>query len=564
MVTGDDLTLDLDAVRQVFLVESMEGLAEMEGALLELERDPGSTEALHLVFRQAHTIKGGAATLGLTTVADVAHAIEDLLERLRSGEQSLTSELATLLLQAVDALRDAIPAAIDGDGQQDAATQRVIARLGDASAVGLAAAHHDTDASSIGRLDAAGSSARSTRTRTLRVDSAKLDRLLDLSGEIAIARGRLRQALEGGMVDADAALSALWEADGLHQEMQEEVMRARMVPLAQVFRPLVRMMRDVSMSQGKLARLVIEGEDVEVDMTVIEHLRDPLTHMLRNAVDHGLEHPGVRQAAGKSPVGTVSVSARHERGNVVIDVHDDGVGLSRERILARATRAGLVAEGVEPSDVDAYRLIFLPGFSTAEQITDLSGRGVGMDVVRRNVEALRGTIALSSVEGQGTTITIRLPLTLAIIQGFAVGIGEEAYLVPLDAVTECLGLPEDLRGSSDPYAVLNLRGEVLPLVRLRQRLGHDGGHHRKASVLVVRDDHGAAGLVVDALHGESQAVIKPLGRMLTGTPGVSGSTILGNGRVALILDVPAILEEARADQRRRTATDAAVSHAASD
>lgn len=543
--------IDMDAILELYLAESLEGLGEMEAALMELERHRDNPELVHLLFRQAHTIKGGAATVGLADVSELAHALEDLLDQLREGTMAVSSAIVTLLLRAVDALRAAIPDAVRGAEELAPEYQTVLAALvshRDHTVPGHPA--HPTPAepmSIVPRPDGAGVA----RARTLRVNVDKLDQLLDLTGEMAIMRGRARQAFESRHQDGDEPmLAALWELDRLQHELQEQVMKVRMVPLGPVFRQFARTTRDVSMSQSKLAHLVVEGEDVELDMTVVEQLRDPLTHMLRNAIDHGLELPAARQAAGKPSIGTVTLRARHDRGGVLIEIADDGAGLDRERILRRARQAGLVEDGAQLSDAEVYRLILVPGFSTAETVTELSGRGVGMDVVRRNVEALRGTLTLESRGGAGTTIGIRLPLTLAIIQGFAVGVGEETYLVPLDAVTECLRLPAEERLRDEATGLLELHDEMLPYIRLRHRFALPGRGATHESVLVVRDERGQVGLVVDALHGESQAVIKPLGKMFSNITGVSGSTILGNGRVALILDVPTLLDAARSAASR--------------
>jgi two-component system chemotaxis sensor kinase CheA len=318
----------------------------------------------------------------------------------------------------------------------------------------------------------------------------------------------------------------------LQAELQELVMRARMVPVGSLFRQYARTVRDVSVAQGKIAQLVTVGDDVELDTSAVEVLRDPLTHMIRNAVDHGLELPADRVAAGKPAVGRITLEAKHDGGSVVIRVSDDGLGLDRDRIRARA---GSDAE----SDAEILELIFAPGFSTSETVTEISGRGVGMDVVRRAVESLRGTLAVDSRPGAGTTFTIRLPLTLAVIDGFGVAVGGETYVVPMDHVVECVELPGDLR--HDGTGVLLLRDEVVPFVRLRHHFGVAGASPDRENVLIVQHEGAKAGLAVDALHGASQTVIKPLGDYFPHVPGVAGSSILGNGRVALILDTPGIL-----------------------
>jgi two-component system chemotaxis sensor kinase CheA len=334
-------------------------------------------------------------------------------------------------------------------------------------------------------------------------------------------------------------LEAHHDADRLLLDLQEQVMRARMVPLGPFFRQYARTVRDLARAHGKAVTLEIEGGDVEVDTRIVERLRDPLTHMIRNTIDHGIESPELRAAVGKPAEGRLTLRARHEAGQIVMQVSDDGAGFIRSRIAERALDMGLAPETL--SDQELLGLVFAPGFSTATAITELSGRGVGMDVVRRNIEALRGTIEIHSVEGAGSTITIRLPLTLAIIDGFTVGVGEDTYVLPLEAVRECLALPAGTHQNGAGGGVMPLRGKPLPYLRLRDLFGHEGPAPIREHLVVVSQGDALAGIAVDALYGEGQAVIKSLGRSLGTLPGVSGSTILGNGRVALILDVAQLL-----------------------
>ena len=319
-------------------------------------------------------------------------------------------------------------------------------------------------------------------------------------------------------------------------------MQARLVPLGPVFRRHVRTVRDAANSRGKLARLVIEGEEVEVDTSVVDHVRDPLTHLVRNAIDHGIESPAARVAAGKDPCGTVTLRAYHQGGVIVLEVADDGKGLDRDRILARARESGLVAEGALPGGAEVLRLIFEPGFSTADAVTEMSGRGVGLDVVQKNVAALRGMVGVVSEPGRGTTITMRLPLTLAVIAGLNVGAGGETFVIPLEAVVECLELSEDEKPHEDGRGVVNVSGQSLPFVSLCHLFGHGGSPGRR-EVVVVRTEEGMAGLAVEVIHGEGQTVVKPLGKMFREVTGVSGASILGDGRVALILDIAAIVHQ---------------------
>jgi two-component system chemotaxis sensor kinase CheA len=295
--------------------------------------------------------------------------------------------------------------------------------------------------------------------------------------------------------------------------------------------------RDVSRDLGKDIELIVTGGEAELDKTVVEKISDPLTHMVRNAIDHGIESAEMRIAAGKPARGRVRLNAFHESGSIVIEVADDGGGLKRERIKKKAIEKGLLSADADPSNGDLFKLLFEPGFSTADQISNLSGRGVGLDVVKRNIEALRGTAQIDSQEGVGTTMSIRLPLTLAIIDGFLIGVGKSAYVIPLDMVEECI----ELRPGETKNNVLNLRGEVLPLIRLREYFALAGRSGRRENVVVVKYAGSKAGLVVDELMGEFQTVIKPLGQIFTHLRGISGSTILGSGEVALILDVPSLI-----------------------
>jgi two-component system chemotaxis sensor kinase CheA len=324
-------------------------------------------------------------------------------------------------------------------------------------------------------------------------------------------------------------------------------MDVRLVPVGPLFQQFARSVRDISQSHNKLARLEIVGADVEVDTRVLEHLKDPLLHMIRNAVDHGIESPRVRHSVGKVPCGALTLTAFHKAGNILIQLSDDGAGFNRQRILAKARALDLLPGGEKITDQELFNLVFKAGFTTADTITDLSGRGVGMDVVRRNIELLRGNIEIQSTEGKGTTITIRLPLTLAIIDGFSVIANNETYVIPLEMISECLELPAD-QISNEAVGVLSLRGEPLPYVRLREVFGKPDHRPERENVVVVHRDGGYAGIAVETLLGECQAIIKPLNRIFCDVPGVSGSTILDNGRVALILDVSTLLREVAADQ----------------
>jgi two-component system chemotaxis sensor kinase CheA len=534
------MDIDMAAILPVFLAEAEENLAQVEDALLALEASPGDAETLNTVFRAAHTLKGNAANLGLAPVAEFAHGVEDVLDRLREGSIVLTASLTGLLLRAVDALRVLVPAAVAGLDELPEGDRALLMRIGDCA--GGRGCGEDEDHEALPAGAAHPAAAVEARRPTLRVRVDSLDRALDLVGEIAIARGRLGQLLADG-APREALAEAHGDADRLHGELQESVMRLRMVPLGPVFRPYLRTVRDLAFANGKLCRVVVEGEEVEVDTSVVEHLRDPLTHLVRNAVDHGIELPEVRRRAGKDPCGTVTLTARHEGGSIVVCMSDDGAGLDRARIAARARALDLASDPERMGDAELFRLILEPGFSTAETVTDLSGRGVGLDVVRRGVEALRGSLSIESRPGQGTAFTLRLPLTLALVEGFAFAAGGETFIVPLEAVVECMELPR-VRHEGVGEGVVSLRGAPLPYLRLRDALGLPGEPPRRESMVVMRHESGNAGLVVDTLLGATQSVVKPLGTAFDSVSGFSGSTILGSGRVGLILDVPVLVRRA--------------------
>jgi two-component system chemotaxis sensor kinase CheA len=525
------------ALLEAFLAESNEGLSAAEEALLILERTPEDADALGAVFRAVHTIKGNSGIFDFDAMTRVAHAVEDLLDRLRAGQTVVSNGIITLLLESVDVLRDLLSES-DRTRALSAPELQLVEQLQAADSLQVTTQS----------VTKAAGHARSERvSRTLRIDLAKLDRLLDLSGEIGIARGRLSEMLSDPAITTRAALEAQRDADHLHLELQELVMKLRMVPVGPTFRQFQRIVRDTARSLGKEAELRIEGVDVEVDMTVIEHLRDPLTHMIRNSVGHGIEAPVVRLAAGKPAAGMLVLRSFREAGTIVIELSDDGGGIDRDRVIRRAREQGLAA-GETLTDAQVTELIFQPGFSTAETVTDLSGRGVGLDVVRRNIDAIHGSVSVESEPGRGTMFRVRLPLTLAIVDGLGVGVDGESFVIPMEAVVEALHLPAGSTGHDRATGMLTHRGESIPFIRLRERLSLEPGRAERENVVVVRYARGRAGLVVDELHGECHTVVKPLPKSLRGIPGLSGSAILPNGRIAFIVDVPGLLQ-VEIDQR---------------
>ena len=377
-------------------------------------------------------------------------------------------------------------------------------------------------------------------SQTVRVNAEKLDTLIDLIGELVIAsasiESEIRETGIGRLVEASLPMVRLVE------EVRDSTLNLRMVQIGDTFNRFHRVVRDVSKDLGKSIELQISGGDTELDKTVIEKITDPLTHLVRNAIDHGIEATELRVQAGKPETGHLRLNAYHESGSIVIEVADDGGGLNRDRLMAKAVEKGLVSADAEMSDQDVYQLIFEAGFSTANAVSNISGRGVGMDVVRRNIEALRGTIEIDSVPSSGTTIRIRLPLTLAIIDGFLVEVGKNAYVIPLEMVVECIELREEDRVAIEKRGYINLRGEVLPYARLRELFNLPGEPAKRESIVVVQYGTIRAGFAVDSLQGEFQTVIKPLSKLFESLSGIGGSTILGSGDVALILDVPSLVQ----------------------
>lgn len=380
---------------------------------------------------------------------------------------------------------------------------------------------------------------KTLESQLIRVQAAKLDQLIDLVGEMVIASaGANMQAHKSGeaaLVESTSVISMLVE------QIRDSALQLRMVQIGDTFSRFQRVVRDTSKELGKDIELVISGSEAELDKSVVEKLGDPLMHLVRNALDHGIESPEVRLAKGKPAQGTLKLNAYHESGSIAIEIIDDGAGMNREKILAKARERELIGPNQTLSDTEVYNLLFEPGFSTAEKVTNISGRGVGLDVVKRGITALRGSVEVESREGLGSTFRIRLPLTLAIIDGFLVGVGKASYVIPLGTVVECIELSEKDRAETLNRQYINLRGGVLPFVRLREQFEIAEPAGRRENIVVVQYGGQKIGLVVDELMGEFQTVIKPLGSIFKHIKGIGGSTILGSGDVALILDVQSLV-----------------------
>ena len=524
------MEIDRSLLLGSFRDESDELLSELERLALALDAQPGNRGLVEEMFRCAHTLKGSASCVGFERVTAVAHELEEMFEAVTTNRRKAGRWLSGMSLEALDLLRRGCQVA---DEERDAPiagaeelVARIVAWLSTDEGAGEAVAWNDEQAPREGRV-----------LRSLRVDVDKLDRLLNLAGEVAVAQGRL-----GALVDAGTeAHNALAMFQGLFQTLQESVMRLRVVPLGPAFERFRRAVHELSSRVGKQVELSVEGGDVEVDVTLVDALRDPLMHMIRNAIDHGIESTEARFAAGKHWPGRVTLRARYDGNYVVIQVADDGAGLDRERLLEKARELDLNASLAEGNDDALHELMFLPGLSTAREVTDMSGRGIGMDVVRRSIEGLRGTIALDSQPGVGLTVSIRLPLSLALIQGFGVRVGEEKYIVPVDSVRECLDLEHDRALTSQGGGVVELRGKPLPFVDLAALLGSRRASAARRSIVVLEHAGRRAGLDVDGLLGEVQTVIKPLGPLFAASQNVAGSAVLHDGSVALVLDVGSLL-----------------------
>ena len=577
------MAIDLSQFHQLFFDEAAEHLACLERLLLGLDLERPEAEAVDEMFRALHSVKGSAGTFGFQDMAALAHDAETLLGRLRKGEIGFGEAMQTALIETGDLLKAQL-AAHAGRGGAGADAERVAAaghRLlalaehaaapsKPAAAAGAPAeAEAEAEAEAQAEAEAPAQEAaygffvepapgaevqalpEAPRTAhaaaaegSIRVGLGRVDRLVNQVGELVITQSMLLQA--AGLLDPlvhERLFSGLAQLERNSRELQESVMSMRMVPISTVFGRFPRLVKDLSRKLGKQVALQLHGEATELDRGLVELIADPLTHLVRNSLDHGIEAPAARRAAGKPEQGLLILSAHCRGGNIVIEVRDDGAGLNRQRILAKAREQGLsIAEGA--ADAEVWQLIFEAGLSTAEAVSDVSGRGVGMDVVRRNVAHLGGRIEVDSLPGVGTHFTLRLPLTLAVADGMLVGVGAETFILPLDHIVESgQPAPGQVRAVRGGLArVYALRGELLPLISLAQVLGLPSGAADFEQGIVVAVEAGGTrqALFVDRLLGQQQFVVKSLEANFRKMPGFSGATILGDGQVAMILDVPAL------------------------
>lgn len=585
------------------IMESTEGLERFDRELLCLEKHEGGTETMNNIFRVIHTIKGTAGCLGLGKIEKAAHVGENLLSLVREGKVTATPEMISVLLSLSDTLRGLLRT-LEQTGAEGAADHSALFAKLEALQTQAPATKGAPANKSFGLFDdeplpvveavapvvaapvvlpspasptvpkpaehdsppAAESSGKTSVADTaIRVDVGQLDKLMNLVGELVLARNQI--VSNTAQFDQAALMTAAQRLNIITTELQENVMKTRMQPIGNVWARFPRIVRDVSGELGKRVRLIMEGQSTELDRTIIEAIKDPLTHIVRNSIDHGIESIDRRRAAGKPEEGLLSMRAYHEGGQVNIEIMDDGAGISVEKVKAKAVEKNLISadQSSRLSDREALLLIFLPGFSTAERITNVSGRGVGMDVVRTNIEKIGGSVDLQTDPGQGTTIKIKIPLTLAIIPALIVTSGGDRYAIPQVSLLELVRLEgEQARRGIEQLCgapIYRLRGQLLPLAFLNREFGvgdvpdtSAGSADLIINIVVLQADGRQFGLVVDQINDTEEIVVKPLGKQLKGITCFAGATIMGDGNVALILDVLGLAQHANVvvETRERT------------
>jgi len=581
-----------DSLVTDFLIESIENLDRVDQELLVLEQQPDSGDVVASVFRSIHTIKGTCSFLEFENLEAVTHAGEALLSELRDGGLAMNSSIASALFRMVDVIRVML-ASIEEDGSDgeesyeelieilEGLQREVPAGCGEPSAARVGghdpepgqehadeppqvAARSGTSPASEGPAAARRSSQGSTASQgSLRVQTGQLDMLMNLVGELVLTRNHLLQSTAES-ADPDT-LTTTHKLNQITTALQEEVMRLRMQPIGRIWGKLPRIVRDISRSLGKQVSVELLGNDTELDKSLLEAITDPLTHLVRNSIDHGIEEPGERELNGKPAEGKLTLEAYHESGRVNIEVRDDGRGLDIESIRRRAVESGLISasHAADMTEAQVALLLFEPGFSTAEEVSSVSGRGVGLDVVKTNIERIGGLVELRSQAGRGTTVRIQIPLTLAIISALIVRCGGERYVIPQASLVELVRLEgravEEEIETIHHSSVYRLRGRLLPLVYLSAELGNDTGGHgggdgdETRNIVVVQVDGQQLGLVVDEIDDTEEIVVKPLDMQLKGHPILAGTTIMGDGTVALILDVLGLAQRARALDPEHTA-----------
>ncbi len=588
----------MNEVIREFLLETHENLAQLDSDLITLEDDPTERETLARVFRTLHSIKGTAGFVGLVKLESVAHAAESLLSRLRAGDFRFNRAIATAMLGVVDAIRQILGSIESSSDEGTSDYHTLIAKLERYRTTGgiedvepsspvsnqstfraapksnlstISSPPIATNLSTIGTpsqfsgkptnvtvelntneeaplTEVAEPRTSTVADSTIRVDVGLLDKLMNLVGEMVIARNQVMQY--SSTFEDNAFVGTVQRLNLLTTELQVNVMKTRMQPIGNVWSKFPRVVRDMAIVCGKKVRYEMEGQETELDKTIIEAIRDPLTHMVRNAVDHGIEKPDVRARHGKPPEGKLHLHAFHEGGKVIIEISDDGGGIDPQRVRSKAIASKLITveESSRMTDRELINLVFLPGFSTTDKVTNLSGRGVGMDVVRTNIEKIGGTVEIDSRLGHGTQVKLKIPLTLAIIPALTITSGGDRYAIPQVNLLELLRLEGEQIASRieqiHGFPVYRLRGNLLPLVYLNEQLRIDAPKHApgEVNIVVLQADERQFGLVVDAIHDTEEIVVKPLQKHLKGIDVFAGATIMGDGRVALILDIVGIAQ----------------------
>jgi two-component system chemotaxis sensor kinase CheA len=515
---------------------------------LSLRKEQNDVELLNAIFRYVHTIKGTSSFIGFEQMSELTHKFEDVLNKLRKFELKLNPEIMDVILEAQDLMK-VLLSKLEANDLSPIDISGVVSKLERISR-GEFLIEEDVEKASVDNVSQKLQS--KVIDKTVRIDVERLDELMNLVGELVLGRNRLTQIVSGiverfeGESLARELMDTIAQVDYLTSELQAVVMRARMMPIAKVFSKFPRIVRDLSRDLNKEVELLIYGEETEVDKSVIESIHDPLVHLIRNAIDHGIETPQERKAVGKPEKGKVILRAEHEGNFIVITVEDDGRGIDPERVRRKAVEKKIITEqeASSISDRDALNLIFLPGFSTASKVTNVSGRGVGLDVVKANITKLNGMIDVQSTLGQGTKFILKLPLTLAIIQGLLVDVCGEIFIIPLSSVIEVVRIPRSQVHSIKGREIIRLRDSVLPLVRLANifNLSSNGDFKENLYVVVVGLAEKKLGIVVDGLVGQKEVVIKSLGSYLNNVRGIAGATILGDGTVRMIVDVAQIFK----------------------
>jgi two-component system chemotaxis sensor kinase CheA len=584
------LVLNLESDRELlleFINESQEHLQNIEQGVLVLEDDPQDANTLNSIFRAFHTFKGGSGFLNLIVIKDLAHELESLLDAARQHKLALNSAIIDVILEGGDTLKKFVTQITERINQNDATTPILIPTAGLIAKVKAILANPeapiaatvpppatpapeatDDKSASVSIVTAAAATAAPAKVAEpearkenskptaasagnatasagyVKVDTIKLDSLIDLVGELVISESMVVQDPELLKLPSRHLARNLSQLRRITSELQRTAMSLRMVPIRATFQKMTRLVRDLAAKQNKLVQLVLSGEDTELDRNIVEEIADPLVHMIRNAADHGIEKPDARAKKGKPGLGTINLRAFHRGGNIVIQIQDDGNGLAKEKLLAKAVEKGIVKPGQTLTDKEIYELIFAPGFSTADQITDISGRGVGMDVVRRNIEKLRGKVEIDTLAGQGTTFTIYLPLTLAIIDGMIVSVGGERYIIPTLSVRESFRPRAEMISTvHERGEMVNVRGRLCPLLRLNRYFDQPSKTTDATDgiVVVIESGEQTRCLLVDELIGKQEVVIKNLGGTLKKNPSLAGGAVLGDGRVGLILNVDSLV-----------------------